>query len=392
MKTFNCVRMLAGTAGLVAGMVLALSVPAFAQDGSPADDDPLRDRQLTIDCADINNTDTCEFSGDVIVSERIANFTSGLIEALSSNDSSICDVTGNEASCDLPQENGQDLTVNCTIDDMPGGSLVRSAECTLEELPAAYFDLDCGQTGSDSGFCTVTTMPSAIAEDIAQLLPGMNPQSISVGVNLLTSCALGGGTAAFQRDCDAVVQALVSGNDVLVQRTLEEITPLNTDNTVDNSRYGAGTRIGHAQDRMARVRAGAAGLDVASLQFFDGQQWLQTGDLLAQNGGSGSDAASGNASDYGRLGVFIDGSLITSEQDTTGIEEESETDVQALTFGVDYRFTDNFVAGVALGFGLSQTDYGANRGELDSLGLSLIGYGSYFRDDFYIEGALSIGG
>lgn len=367
---------------LIGGLLLPLATPAGAQD----------DRIFTVDCEDIDNPEeSCSLTGSPIESKRVVDLTSAIVNALSDDDSGICSVEGNAAQCELPRDGNNPLIVNCSIDNDPL-SAQRSASCQIGGFEDVV-SLDCEQRTDISGKCTVTTSVSNLKNKIENLVPGLNSNSVSVGVNLLTSCALGGGTDAFQRDCEAVLDSVGNGDRDQVQKTLDEITPLNVDNIMDNSRQNVSTKIGHAQERMERVRAGSRGVDLAGLQFFDGQQWLTSGDLLAQNSEVGTDAGSADDQyDYGRLGVFIDGSIVSSEQDATSVEEKSETDTQSLTFGVDYGFTDNFVGGVAFGVGYTETDYGRDRGELESLSLSLIGYGSYYWENFYVDAAVSLGG
>jgi outer membrane autotransporter protein len=61
----------------------------------------------------------------------------------------------------------------------------------------------------------------------------------------------------------------------------------------------------------------------------------------------------------------------------------------SLTAGVDYRFSDAFVAGAALGYNQNRSNLDLGTGKIDIDGYSLNGYFTWYRNnDFYVEGSL----
>src|SRR5690606_26460067 len=86
-----------------------------------------------------------------------------------------------------------------------------------------------------------------------------------------------------------------------------------------------------------------------------------------------------------RLGIFINGNVQTGDKDETANEAGFDFDGWGITAGVDYRFTDRLVAGVALGYNESETKFKADGGGVDGDGTSLSAYGTYFNDNLYFD-------
>ncbi|MEN8218450.1 MAG: autotransporter outer membrane beta-barrel domain-containing protein [Pseudomonadota bacterium] len=95
---------------------------------------------------------------------------------------------------------------------------------------------------------------------------------------------------------------------------------------------------------------------------------------------------------FSRLGTFVNGEINFGDKDTTDRESGFEFSTLGLTAGIDYRFTNNFIAGIALGYSNSETDLNAGGGNIDSDGYSLTLYGTFYQsNDFYIDGLYSYG-
>ena len=150
--------------------------------------------------------------------------------------------------------------------------------------------------------------------------------------------------------------------------------------------------------RMAEVRAGGAGISTANLRRPGGAESLPAGITLAQLPRFGGGGASGDEGG-GRLGFFINGEVSFGDRDP-GVEDVGfDFDSQVVTVGLDYRFTDRFFAGVALG--LTQTDddltggggvAGNGLGTLDIDGTSLSLYWSAnLSENTYLESSVMLG-
>ena len=87
-----------------------------------------------------------------------------------------------------------------------------------------------------------------------------------------------------------------------------------------------------------------------------------------------------------RLGFFINGATTQTEQIETRFENGYDSELAKFTAGVDYLFTDKFLAGFTVGYSNTDLDFiGGSHTELDSV--STLFYGSYAMTD-----ALSIDG
>ncbi|HSN70969.1 MAG TPA: autotransporter domain-containing protein, partial [Steroidobacteraceae bacterium] len=158
------------------------------------------------------------------------------------------------------------------------------------------------------------------------------------------------------------------------------------------------TNIG---SRIKALRSGARGVSIAGLNIIHEGQRLpleQLGGFVKAllepedgegGGASGDDKAGGLFDD--RLGLFMNGNVMFGEKDDTALEAGYDFDSIGITVGADYRFTDNVVAGFAVGYGDSSSDFTQNRGKLDSDGYSGSLFASYYDQGGYIDGILSYG-
>lgn len=369
---FSLLRRLSASALLLAGL-------GWMASGNAA--------EISISCTDVDDAQTCSVSGGA-VSESLTSLVGDVLESLASPNANteLCQRNGNSAQCTLP--GGTGLTFNCTIaDDQQSGS------CQLGQLPPEFFALDCSRADA-GGACTFSTDDAAIT---STLTPALGARRAGFATHLLAGCALRSGTDAFLRDCDQLLAALSAQDYAAVQRTLDTIIPANADITLDNTALQLAMQLDGVRSRLSRLRHGQRGADVAGLMFFDGLQWVSAGTLLAAGGDTMTDASppvAGFADE--RLGVFIDGSIANTEFDASDNEGDADTDLQLLTLGIDYRISDQWIAGIAYSASFSSTDFGDDsagnkRGDIDSNGYLLIAYGTWYQGDAYVDATLAYG-
>lgn len=91
------------------------------------------------------------------------------------------------------------------------------------------------------------------------------------------------------------------------------------------------------------------------------------------------------------LGVFLYGHATFADQGATANSPKNSYTTLGVTFGVDYRFTPNFLAGAFGGY--SRTDADLDQlGSTSKINTNLAGvYGSYFRDNWFVNGAFFYG-
>ncbi|MCH8505142.1 MAG: autotransporter outer membrane beta-barrel domain-containing protein [Ectothiorhodospiraceae bacterium] len=115
---------------------------------------------------------------------------------------------------------------------------------------------------------------------------------------------------------------------------------------------------------------------------------------------AGSELSLGYASDqrnnpnygWGRFGVFANGSFGFGERDATSREDGFDFDTFSFTAGADYRVTPETVLGGALGYSKLKADFHKSAevagGDVEGESWTILGYGLYNRDDFFIHGLL----
>ncbi len=149
------------------------------------------------------------------------------------------------------------------------------------------------------------------------------------------------------------------------------------------SASGQFTNIGA---RLRAVRLGVTGITLAG---FNPTPYSLAGrtasPALPQGGG-----ASADTEQFSRLGGFVNGSFVTGDRDATDREDGFDFDSGGLTAGVDYRFNDNLVAGLAVGFASTEVDIENSGGDSEIDSYSLSTYATYYMDDFYVDAIASL--
>ena len=127
----------------------------------------------------------------------------------------------------------------------------------------------------------------------------------------------------------------------------------------------------------SRLR-GETGISVAGL--FSEPQHRLLADALDEDSAAGSIELTKLGAFFNALGFFGDTNL-------RGEEIGYDFHGGGVTAGVDYRFTDELVAGVAFGWTHAESDFDTSGGgNVDQDGYSGSLYGSYFGESFYVDG------
>lgn len=168
------------------------------------------------------------------------------------------------------------------------------------------------------------------------------------------------------------------------------------------------TRVQHGNlsQRINAVRSGAigrgpdtrgAGVDVSGLNLQIGGQTIP-GTVLATaldallGGGASADEPFIGGDDFGRWGLFVNGSIGFGDQTSTANAAGFDFNTQGITAGVDYRLRDNAYLGAAVGFAGVDVDFDNRGGKMDIESWNLSLFGTYFHEDkFYVDGLLNYG-
>jgi outer membrane lipase/esterase len=182
----------------------------------------------------------------------------------------------------------------------------------------------------------------------------------------------GGGTTSFSLGLTTEQLA-----EALGRLSPEEITTQGTGaiETGSNQARAIGARLG-------QLRLGATGVSLSGLRLYVDGQSVEPAQLLDTNHAGGASADRGVA---GRLGVFVNGIYSFGDKDTTSKEQGFDFDTGGVIAGVDYRFTDDLVAGMALSFSSTDADIDFGLGDVDSRSYGVILYGTYHIGGLYID-------
>lgn len=357
----------------------------------------------TITCSDVSNPETCSINNisvgfarivsDVLEGADNAADASGNCVADGPN-SYVCSYTPPNPDLDQPGQSfrctQQGLSASCRLIDANG-----------QEQSEAFFSLGCTVESSQNnpdvqtGTCQLSSDVDQIAAELAANMPTSTSNEVSLGANLLAGCALQAGIDSndaltpYQKDCNTLSSLITNGQYQEAAALIKEITPRNPDLATDTSRNTLAAQIGAVASRMARVRAGVGGgFDTSSINLFDGTQWVNTGGMMNLGGSAGEDTTVSFPDD--RLGVFVDGSILRGEQDGDDVEGDNEQTGSSFTLGIDYRVTDSLVAGVAYSLSTTDAEFGGGN-EMQTTGYSLLGYGTWYLDQWYVESTLAFG-
>jgi uncharacterized protein YhjY with autotransporter beta-barrel domain len=281
-------------------------------------------------------------------------------------------------------------TNDCGSEIAPGGScdiqVIFSPQTTGDASGALNID-------TSDGLMTIVLSGSADAappstNPVADLLTpfaGDNPNLLSLVDVIAEACPSGRLSDRLQADCNAVVGAAVGG-DSKTATALTQVNPESAMKANRTTRQGGETQVRNLGTRIAALRAGARGLSFNGFNLQIDEQNLPLEMVArayrdsARRGGGASDDNQLLAS---RLGVFVTGDISTGKRDETDLESGLDFDTAGITIGADYRITNQFILGGAIGFIDTEAELKNNAGDLDTQGHSLSLFGTYYSAQNY---------
>ena len=231
-------------------------------------------------------------------------------------------------------------------------------------------------------------------------LPALSVNEVSVAEALDAACALlqvSGGLSPDEQDlldqCLALTAASTS-DPAAVGEALTAMLPDVAQTQADAGRAASGAQFENLNSRMMGLRSGAP---MPKVSFAGLTMALSGGRLpLGQLGAAlmAVDSAPAEAeSTFGKWGLFVSGNIGRGEFDPTQLTPRYDFDVAGITAGLDYRWSDSLVLGVALGYTRQDTLLADGLGSVDMQGFSVSGYSTWYRgNDWYLDSALTFGG
>lgn len=131
------------------------------------------------------------------------------------------------------------------------------------------------------------------------------------------------------------------------------------------------------------------GVSISGLTYVNDGEQLSGEWLHAIADSVGGSAGEGDASSQSKLGLFINGSITDGNRDGTNLERGYDSDANTITFGLDYRFSRNFIAGVAYGISQSTLEFDSagtsNNDDMDNDMTNVIVYGTWYSNAFNVD-------
>ncbi len=196
-----------------------------------------------------------------------------------------------------------------------------------------------------------------------------------------------------QADLLATCETLKNGDAGAISSGLNRLQPEELFAVGTLSIDSADLQVTNVQSRINALRAGSHGLDLASLnielygQEIPGYVVGTIGDALLVNG-------SGASSDdpFGRIGVFVNGSVSFGTLDESDNELGLDFDSQSITAGIDYRLSDSIVVGGALGVLTHKGDYNREGGHIELGSTSFSAFATWYNEDkAYVDAIINYG-
>ncbi len=230
-------------------------------------------------------------------------------------------------------------------------------------------------------------------------LDGLTPNQRNVAAaidkacpSLATSTGLDAGEQdLLQRCSELVVGAGRNPNEI--SQALDQMLADESEAQSSAALSVASVQFDNLKARIAALRSGAKGASLGGLAVNTASGQMPLGILPAiLLAASGEDEEKEIGNDFSRWGFFATGTIGRGSHDTTTNSVGFDYGSFGLTAGVDYRLTNSFILGAALGLSRNTTDINNAGGDIDSSGTSFSGYATYYKDEsFYLDAVLTIG-
>jgi uncharacterized protein with beta-barrel porin domain len=249
-------------------------------------------------------------------------------------------------------------------------------------------------TASRQDDATVTAVFTLSTVSLAGL-PGLDDSLLDLADALDAACAAVASLSSpspEQLDLIARCQELLANaasNPGDVIEALEELAP---DSQAAQGRAALLMLTGQFDSinaRIAALRSGTQGSSFGGLALNTPTGALPVGSLFqALVGDAGPEAGA----DFDRWGLFVSGTIGRGDSDPTTATPGFDYSIHDLTIGVDYRRSDQFIYGAAVGYSDQGADLDGAQGGFDATGLMFSAYGTYYRDNsWYADAVLTFG-
>ncbi len=261
--------------------------------------------------------------------------------------------------------------------------------------------------GSATPIVAVTIRGQATINDGSGVIPGLDPAASGVSMAATHFCGAQGGGAG-SPGCAATQNAAILLADPDTPAAVRENASVVLENNLLAISPDETTAIAFVAPILATGQFDNLAGRVAALRAADLGGTVSAGGLtLVHNGLPFSLASLGSSlavdDDQStrneekrtllggtRLGLWINGTIGGGKTDRRNGNSGFKSDNWNLTSGLDYRFSDQFFAGAALGYSRLSADYALDQGSLDADAKSLHVYSGYaLTNGFSLDGSVS---
>jgi uncharacterized protein YhjY with autotransporter beta-barrel domain len=283
-----------------------------------------------------------------------------------------------------------------------GGATLSASSSTTGSDGLASVNVTVGTVVGDieivasASFAESVVFTATADADLTEI-PGLNPTQQNVAAAVNTTCE-----SATQSDLIQLCKQLASLSDDAAKTALDEIAPDEVAAQGNTALETMGVQLGNIGSRLAALRGGASRISLEQLSLRIGSETIPGSIVNAVLGSNQRGGAAGPGPDRtGRLGVFVNGTIGSGERRTSESETGFDLDASSITAGVDYRFRDRLVGGIAIGRVASDSDLKEDGGSLESAGYTVSAYGlasglgerttGRSHRAFYIDGIVGTG-
>src|SRR5215471_9425254 len=305
-------------------------------------------------------------SAPLVVQARDSEGTalSGAVIAWSSSNA-----TASFAATTTTDSAGQSTNRLTTI--LPGGyTLVAQLALQSGTGPSVTFTFNNGVANRGA----LTPVQTSVAHAIDVACPALATSSTPISAK----------QTDFLKRCSEIV---VGAGNSDIPNALEAMANNKTQPQSQMSNNVQASQAANVTARMGALRQGVTGVSLGGLNVVDSGKALplgMLGDQFLKDPAQGTEVGG----DFARWGFFANGMITRGSFAANESRPGFDLDGASLTAGLDYRFSDAFVAGFALGYNTDSSDLDLNAGKLDVDGYSVNAYFVWYHaNDFYLQGS-----
>lgn len=247
-------------------------------------------------------------------------------------------------------------------------------------------------------FHLTSTLPEQNLAD----LPGLTPtqRAVAEAIDAFCSDLSSGGsfttsstsdTSDLAERCQEMIDSIASDPDGVI----EALDQLFADIALVQSEAGllaAQAQFDNIKARIAALRSGTRGTSFGGLALNSRSGSLPIGLMFNSLLQDETPATKEVGTDFSRWGFFAAGTIGRGDADQGDVSPGYDFDINGITVGADYRYSDKLIFGGSFGYTRQSNDLRGSEGDLDTRGWSVSAYGTFYRSNsWYSDAVLTYG-